>query len=343
MLKGHGSDLHNYSAKIIADFSSNVWYEGLPEGLSDFLSDKIKNLIHYPSPDAEELSVKIANLHNVNQENILVTNGATEAFYLLAQLYSGVNSFIVYPSFSEYQDASKIFNHNVNFISHLEFDSIEKYSKNSLIWIGNPNNPDGKITSVEFIETICKNNPSCCFIIDEAYVDLSEQCESSIRLISDLENIVIVKSLTKTFTIPGIRLGYIVASSNIIDRLKSIKMPWSVNSLAIEAGNFILSNYESLLPKKEAVAFESIKLQKILAKIPEIKVVQSNCNYFLASISTKTASDLKMYLIDNYGFLIRDASNFVGLDKSYFRIAAQKPELNIKLIEAIKNWIKINV
>ena len=339
MLKGHGSDIYNYNSSIIADFSSNVWYDGMPEGLVGFLSEKFQNIIHYPSPDAEELSIKLANLHRISSNNVLATNGATEAFYLLAQLYFGVNSYIRYPSFSEYEDAARIFNHTLNFISHSEFESTVKYKKDSMVWIGNPNNPDGKITPVDHIKILCKENPACCFIIDEAYVDLSDKCDSSIRLIPDYGNLVIVKSLTKSFAIPGLRLGYLVASSKIIEKLKAIKMPWSVNTLAIEAGNYILSDYDNFLPKKDTVTIESKKLQKKLSQLSDIKITLSDCNYFLASVVNRKVSELKQFLIDEHGFLIRDASNFRGLNESHFRIAAQKPEFNDTLVRAIKDWM----
>lgn len=339
MLKGHGSDIHSYKFPIIADFSSNVWYEGISVGLTNHLNDKIHNIIHYPSPDAENLSGKIADLHDVDYNNVLVTNGATEAFYLLAQLYAGTNSNIIYPSFSEYEDACNIFNHSLNFIPNTEFEYNIKFNKPSLVWLGNPNNPDGKILSKDSIEFFCKNNPETLFIIDEAYVDLSDKCETSVQLVLEYENVVIVRSLTKSFAIPGIRLGYVAASSKIIEKLKKIKIPWSVNFLAIEAGDFILSDYYNLLPKKDIVTSESKKLQKELSKLPGLKIIPSDCNYFLASIENGNSSDLKQFLIEEYNFLIRDASNFRGLNNSHFRIAAQKPEFNKMIVQAIKQWL----
>lgn len=339
MLKGHGSDIHSYKFPIIADFSSNVWYEGISVGLTNHLNDKIHNIIHYPSPDADKLSGKIAKLHDIDYNNVLVTNGATEAFYLLAQLYAGINSYIVYPSFAEYEDACKIFNHSLNFILNSEFKTDIRFNKSSLVWLGNPNNPDGKILSKDSIEYFCKNNQDTLFIIDEAYVELSDKCDTSIQLILEYENIIIVRSLTKSFAIPGIRLGYVAASTKIIKKLKMIKMPWSVNFLAIEAGDFILNDYYNLLPKNDIVTTKSKKLQKELSKFSELNITPSDCNYFLANIKNGIASDLKQFLIEEYNFLIRDASNFRGLNNSYFRIAAQKPEFNKMLVQAIKQWI----
>ena len=342
MLFGHGSDIHQYKDTIIADFSSNVWYKGLHKELTNYLESKLQNIVHYPEPDAGELSKKIAKLHGVSNKNVLVTNGATEAFYLLAQLYSRFYSNILYPAFAEYEDACKSFNHTLHYVNNTEFDLNTYIKTPSLFWLGNPNNPDGKITSRKDIENLCANNPNVIFIIDEAYAELCDKFESVINLVDKYNNLIVVRSLTKAFSIPGIRLGYMVGSTKIIDKIKSIKIPWSVNTLAIEAGNFIISDYHSLLPNKKILAYECKALQNEFLNIPELEIIPSDCNYFLVRLTKGKASDLKQFLIKKYGLLIRDASNFRGLNESYFRIAIQKPEFNTQLVNAIKQWIKNN-
>lgn len=342
MLTGHGSDIYQYKNTIIADFSSNVWYKGMPKELINYLESKLQNIIHYPEPDAGELSKKIAELYGVSKRNVLVTNGATEAFYLLAHLYSGYYSNIVYPAFAEYEDACKSFNHTLNYFNNTEFNANTYIKTHSIFWLGNPNNPDGKVIPKKDIEKLCKNNPNVIFIIDEAYAELCEQFNSVINLIEKYNNLIVIRSLTKAFAIPGIRLGYMLGDIKIIDKVKSIKMPWSINSLAIESGNFIISNYHSLLPNKKILVNECKALQNELLNIPELEIIPSNCNYFLVRLKKGKAYDLKQFLIKKYGLLIRDASNFRGLNESYFRIAIQRPEFNTQLVNAIKQWIKNN-
>jgi threonine-phosphate decarboxylase len=342
MLFGHGNDIYKYKETVIADFSSNVWYKGMQESLIRHLQDKVSNIVHYPEPDAGKLSKKIADLHGLGHQNILVTNGATEAFYLLAQLNAGLNSYIVYPGFAEYEDACKIYNHKLHYLCNVEFHAEISLKQHAMVWIGNPNNPDGKVISKENILTLCKNNPDTIFIVDEAYAELCWKFDSVIHPVNKLNNLIVVRSLTKAFAIPGIRLGYMVAPVKIIEKAKTVKMPWSVNMPAIEAGNFILADYYNMLPEKNIVAKESKTLQKELACIPGIKIHPSDCNYFLGSIENGKACDLKQFLLKSYGLLIRDASNFRGLNVSYFRIAIQKPEFNILLINAIKQWIRNN-
>ena len=342
MLFGHGSDIYKYQKTIIADFSSNVWYKGIPAELVKHLRNQIQNIIHYPEPDAGSLSDKIAQLHGINKQDVLITNGATEAFYLLTQVYSGFDSYIIYPSFAEYEDSCKIFNHKLHYIGNTAFNINISLDTPSLLWMGNPNNPDGTVTPPEEIEYLCKKNPDTVFIVDEAYAELCEKFDSVINMVNEFSNLVVVRSLTKTFAIPGIRLGYMVGPTKIIEKTKSVKIPWSVNMLAIEAGNFILSDYHNLLPDKEIVVYESKILQQELTNIPELEVTPSGCNYFLVRLKKGKAADLKQYLIDKHGLLIRDASNFRGLNESHFRIAVQRPEFNTLLVNAIKQRINSN-
>lgn len=339
MIEGHGSDLYKYGNKIIADFSSNVWPQGTNDLIIDQIKSKLERIKHYPEPNAESLTQNLAGFLSLSAKNILVTNGSAEAFYLTAQCFKNCKSLIAIPSFSEYKDACVVHDHLV------EYTTFENLSKNidssiNLIWLGNPNNPNGRIIPKEVILNLCNEHPDKVFIIDEAYSELCIDFESLTSYSNQFENLIIIRSLTKTFAIPGIRLGFIVSSEKTIDGITKFKIPWSVNSLAIEAGNFIINNYQKLLPKKEYLINESRYLQKELSETNGIEVFNSDCNFFLARLKKGKAKNLKEFLVNEYGLLIRDASNFKGLNESYFRIAAQDHELNNLLIKGIKHWIK---
>jgi len=342
MIEGHGSDIYKYDGKIIADFSSNVWYKGTPKELKLYLKSKLENIAHYPEPDAGELSIKILKHHNLSNNRVLVTNGATEAFYLIAHLFAAKNSYIIYPSFSEYEDACKVYNHTLQYININEFNDNLLLAENSILWLGNPNNPDGIITSKSTIEKVLVNNPTSFFVVDEAYNELCVNSESVVGLLKSHNNLIITHSLTKSFSIPGIRLGYILASEKIIQSISKITMPWSVNSLAIEAGLFLLSGYKYFLPNKDKLIGESKCFQEKLKNIDGLEVTKSECNYFLIKLKKGKASDLKEFLVGNYGLLIRDASNFKGLTAFHFRVAIQGNKNNKLLISGIKQWINLN-
>jgi threonine-phosphate decarboxylase len=338
MINGHGNDLHRYGGLIKADFSSNIVPGGMSPKLMAHLCRCVAGCANYPEPDAGSLALHLAHHHGVAAGNVVVTNGSAEAFYLLAQLWVGESSTIVIPSFAEYEDAARVHRHACTFLKSSELDESTRFST-KIVWIGNPNNPDGKVFSPQVIRQLCQNNPDSLIIVDEAYAGLCLDFQSVVPMIEELSNLVVVRSLTKVFAIAGLRLGYVLASKAICNRLMAIKMPWSVNSLALAAGGFVLEHYQELLPDVASLLSRSRQLQRQLSQSTQLEVFPSPCNYFLVRLNMGIAGDLKQYLVDNHGILIRDASNFRGLDERYFRVAVQSDEENQKLMKGIKQWL----
>ena len=340
MIHGHGDDAYKYSKPIVADFSSNVWFEGVSADLLSHLQEQLHKLNHYPEPAGETLQRKIAAFHNLEPINCLVTNGSLEAFYLIALAYRENISSIVTPCFSEYEDACKIHDHDLQFVKNT--DKWEKQvSGKQLVWFGNPNNPDGKVIRPEVLEKLLKEHPETIFVVDEAYGELCTEFQSAVSLLPNYQNLLIVRSFTKSFAIPGLRLGYVLGDNTLIEKLRDLKMPWTVNSLALEAGNFIMENYNELMPDKNKVKSASEAFQHQLKALQSsLTVVPSNCNYCLLKLNGPYSGKLKQYLIEEQGILVRDASNFRGLDERYIRVAVQKPEQNRLLTEGLKNGIK---
>ncbi len=335
MINGHGNDIHNYEKEIVADFSSNLFPGKPPVSLIDHLSNKLIDISDYPQSDALALQKQIARHHGVGADHVVATNGATEAFYLMAHLYKGSASTILIPSFSEYEDACRLYGHTLKFFPS---GSLDINPEPNLVWMGNPNNPDGKTICLEEIRAFCNSFPQTTLIIDEAYAELTVDFQSAVPFVNELDNLVVIRSLTKSFVIPGLRLGYLIAGTAICKRLIAYRMPWSVNSLAIEAGLFIMEHYQDLLPCSDGIINRSVELQEKLNSINKIDVLTSKSNFFLARLIDENAGSLKKHLLDDYGLLIRDASNFRGLDSSYFRLAVQDEEHNEKLLKAIKKW-----
>jgi threonine-phosphate decarboxylase len=334
MLHGHGDDGYKFNREIIADFSTNVWYGREPAGLKEHLFNRWEIINKYPEVIGESLSEKIANHNQLEIQNILVNNGTTESIYLIAQLFQKLKSIIVTPTFSEYEDACKLYQHNISFLDWSELHAHFKINAD-LFFICNPNNPSGAVF-YDF-EKLVARNPTVTFILDEAFIDFTLSIKSSIQLLKAHKNLIILHSLTKNFAIPGLRLGYIAANKSIIDKLKSYKFPWSVNALALEAGHFIYENFSSVqIPLKQLLA-DQIDFQKDLLKT-SIMIVESQTHFFLGKSQKGSAATLKNFLIENFGILIRDASNFRGLNENYFRIATLAPPKNQLLITALNAW-----
>lgn len=338
MINGHGNDSYKFKQKIKADFSTNVFYKGIPKPLEAHLAESVPTILNYPEPDAKTLQEKIAAFHNLDRKQVIVTNGSTGAFYMLAHFSRGKKSSVLFPSFAEYEDACKLNGHSLKFVSHQSFHH-EFKPDTDIIWIGNPNNPDGKVLTRADLKHFCNNNPDVMVIIDEAYSELCYGFESSVPLVQKTSNLIVVRSLTKTFSIPGIRLGYIILPAGLYQDISAYRIPWSVNSLAQEAGYYIMNNYEKLLPNRKLLFDRSQEFQQKLNCINELEVIGSQCNYFLVKLKKGKAIDLKTYLIREFGLLIRDASNFKGLNYSYFRLAVQDEKFNLLLIKGIKAWL----
>lgn len=337
MLHGHGNDIHNYKDKIIADFSSNVWYEGPSPILTEYLSQNILSIKNYPEPDSESLAKRIQDYYCTPNNSCIITNGSVEAFYLIAQALKKHSTTIICPTFAEYEDACNRFSYKIELASNEQVSLSTKFNSD-LIWLCNPNNPDGKVFGVDYIENWLQNNEKSLFIVDEAYAELCHNFKSAIPLLKKYNNLIVVKSFTKSYAIPGLRLGFLLASPKTILQLKSFQLPWSVNNLSALAGEFILINKAKLSLNTSEIQKLSQQFQEEINNLNGYSVTFSPCNYFLVKIERGKAALLKKYLIEKYGLLIRDASNFRHLTQKHVRIALQSSEMNKKLISALREW-----
>lgn len=335
MIQGHGDDIHSYKTEIKINFSSNVYAKQDMSELDEFLSSNIHLIHSYPEPDAFSLAVGIAKKHHITTHNIAVTNGATEGIYLIAQAFREKSSTIIIPTFSEYEDACAINKHKLYFCTSLS----EIRKDTHLVWLCNPNNPDGQAYERDFLNDFISNHPHILFVVDQSYVAFTnERFRLCPKKSVEHENLIILHSLTKCYAIPGLRLGYLTAIDSLIKKINTFRMPWSVNRLAIEAGKYLIKE-NKIHFNLEKYLNETSHLIEELNAIDGLTVLPTNTHFFLCRLASKKSADLKSYLIEKHGILIRDASNFRGLNEHCFRIATQSTEENDTLIKALKSWI----
>ena len=155
-----------------------------------------------------------------------------------------------------------------------------------------------------------------------------------------MENIVLLGSMTKRFSIPGLRIGYAITNKRVSEKIRRLKMPWSVNSLAINAGIYLLDHSDDYTIDADKLNSEINRISLALRNYGIVSH-KSECNFALFRLPDNIGSSagLKKFLINNYGVLIRDASNFEGLDDRYFRVAAQTEAENDILISGIKEYM----
>lgn len=336
MIFGHGDDAYRYGDQITADFSSNIYFGADLTDLQVHLASRFGVVGHYPEPEAISLEKMLAEKLGVPEDMVMVTNGATEAIYLIAQLYSGWASVIPQPTFTEYEDACKLYNHILSYNSD---NGLGVLPEDRIYWLCNPNNPTGNVLNKHLIRHIVRENPRYLYVIDQSYEDYTLSPVIRAQDMTDCYNLMLVYSLSKKYCIPGLRLGYIFSSPIIIDRLRQIRQPWTVNAIAIEAGKYMLEKDPKMIPDLPGYLAEAQRLREELSAIDGVMVMDTATHFMLVNINHGNVHDLKQWLIDRYGILIRDASNFRSLDTHCFRVTARTPEDDDRLVEAIKAYL----
>ena len=309
------------------------------EKLKEHLNEEFNSLTRYPEPDAATLKRLLARRHEVKEENIVVTNGSITAFYLIAQAWRGAKSTIAVPSFAEYEDACRLHEHTLTFFSTDDDLSSVSLEGQDFCWLCNPNNPDGKLIHRGELLRLVDANPETLFVIDQAYVAFTTEEMLKPKDVYAHKNLILVQSISKAYNIPGLRIGYMVADKALTERLNRFVIPWSVNAVAIEASKYILIHPAQFTLPIRKWQRETSDLIYLLRKLDGVEVIPTATTFFLVRLKKGTAADLKQYLLEKEGILIRDASNFRGLDESYIRLSTQRTEQNERLVAAMKRWL----
>lgn len=323
MINGHGDDLYQYNG-IKMNFSSNIYTGTDMSALYAHLSTCMQVVSSYPEPSATSLEAMIAQECEINPSEVLVTSGAVDAIYLIAQAYRHLGTCkVITPTFSEYEDACQVFGY-------------QECDEGAVCWLCNPNNPTGSVMPTGEVLDLAKRYR--LLVVDQSYEDYTLESLLRPAAVVKCDDIILLHSMTKRYAVPGLRLGYITASASIIKRLREQYRPWAINALSLEAGKWLVARKKNAIPNLPEYLAETQRLRSMLNEIEGIEANETMTNFFLCTIALATAAELKEYLAHEHGILIRDASNFTGLTPHHFRIAAQSPVENDALVEAIKQF-----
>ena len=346
----HGGDLISYESYYdgeLIDFSSNINPLGPPEGLEEKLIESFKSLESYPDIQYRNLKKSIGKYLNCNFENVLVGNGAVEIINNFT--IDAKRVIILTPSFSEYEKRAKVHGKEVVKIPYIKDLTIdielleEVIKKDDLLILGNPNNPTGLRIEKEVLMEIYKiiNKKEAYLLLDEAFFEFSPKDYDSIQLFKSYgyENIGIIRAATKFFALPGIRLGYGCCSNSKAEELEKVELPWSINSLADAAGQFIFEDEDYIEKSKKYIEEERNFLMGELSKIEGLKPYPTHTNYILIHLLFWNEEYIFKFLL-KHGIVIRKCSSFTDLNNGHIRVAIKDRKNNIKLIKAL-NKIKI--
>lgn len=347
---GHGANVNNMAIEFgkdeseIIDFSSNV-NPYVISNIDKYILEALEKSRSYPDINYTNLRKNISNYIGINKDLIIPGNGATEIIYLLMKSIDK-RIAVLNPTFSEYTRGAKLNNLEIidfhlkeedNF--SIDFDEIKKnIDRFDSLFVCNPNNPNGKVKNLDkLLDLMIENNK--LLIVDETFIEFVEEEEkySLVNRVESTENLFILKAVTKFFGMPGLRLGYGVTSNkSIIKNIYEYKEPWTINSFAENLSNYLFEDKEYIRNSKQFFIKEREYMLRELRKIPKLKVYDTDTNFILIKLKDMTANSLKLELFKRCSILIRDASNFIGLDETYIRVAIKKREYNETLIKELK-------
>lgn len=350
----HGGDIFGTARRMgidsetLLDFSASINPLGMPEGVKKAILGAVDRLAHYPDPYSEPLREAIAAYHGVSSGEILPVNGSTELIFMLPRLIAGNRALIIAPAFSEYANAlaaagweiqHHILSADEGFTLNLDSLKTRMAAGYDMLFLCNPGNPSGCLYSrdeITQVMALCRDR-GVFLVLDEAFIDFCGEEASMLRELVAAGKGVVLRSLTKFYAIPGLRLGYAAASADICGQLADIRGPWSVNTLAQSAGLAALSDSVFREAAREFVVCEREHLSRLLADIPGVTPCVGAANYLLVRLDDRVpVSGLCRSLLVRHGILVRDCSSFAGVEHGFFRVAVRLQEHNMFLAESIK-------
>ncbi len=325
----HGGDIYGYNN--IIDFSSNINPLGVSERVKRAVREGISHIDKYPDTECTLLREKIAEKEGVSPCNIVCGNGAVEIIFNITLAVKPKRVLLIAPSFAEYEravdsvGAEKIF-YTLGEDFRVKEDILSLSDNIDMCFICSPNNPTGLSVKEDILNKTIKKAEENNFILvlDSCFLDFRENNPNfkSNRLFT-------IKSLTKMYAIPGLRLGYGIGDSKLIEKIYNIRYPWSVSALAQRAGIEALSDIELPEKTRDCILRERDYLFNGLDRL-NIKYIKSEVNFILFY----SVKGLKEALIKK-GILIRDCSNYRGLSPGWYRIAVKSREENKRLLKAL--------
>ncbi|MGM0689397.1 MAG: pyridoxal phosphate-dependent aminotransferase [Bacillota bacterium] len=351
---GHGGDLLDAakrwkpeSGKMI-DFSSNINPFGPPPGLLEFLRRSLPEIVSYPSPQARELREKLGLFLNLPLECLLIGNGANELIHLLLLWRRPGKVFVPAPSFSEYERAAVLAGARVEHYflppgEEIDFSSLAcKLDQGDLMVFCNPNNPTGMLSTRSDLTNLvdAAAERGATVLIDESFIPLTGKLEESLRD-QRCGNLWVVTSLTKIWSLPGLRLGFAIGPQEDVKEITRWGDPWRVNTLAQKAGIFCLGRKSYLKKSLALIEKERRFLTGRFRETGAFYVYEGSANYLLLR-GLNPAFNVAEYqdYLAKRGILIRRADNFCSLDQRYFRIAVLKRPENLRLLQYTDDYIK---
>lgn len=345
----HGGNIYKKAKELgiredgLLDYSANISPLGIPESIRKAMWEAIDGTINYPDPDCTKLREAIGKQDGFPVEAITCGNGGADLLYRLAFGLKPKKVLLPVPSFVEYEESltasgAQIIYEPLDEQWKIRPDITERITQQiDLLILCNPNNPTGLLTEREQLLKILKKAEEvhCMVLVDECFLEIcrEEEAYTMKPYVTQFKNLMILKSFTKLYAIPGVRLGYLISGNkDVIQKVNRAGQAWSVSHIAQCAGVAALEHPEY----KEAVIREVEKertfLKEELSKLP-LELYDGQANYLFFRTPGMTDLDQKL---ETRGIMIRNCSNYVNLGTDYWRIAVKSHEENKQLLQEMK-------
>jgi histidinol-phosphate aminotransferase len=303
----------------LVDLAVNVRADAPPEWLRRRVA--AADLARYPDPSAAVAA--IATRHRRPADEVLVTAGATEAFTLVARAFAPRLPVVVHPQFTEPELALRAAGHAVERVvvrAPFRLDARQVPDEADLVVIGNPTNPTSVLHPAETLRSLAR--PGRLLVIDEAFADCVPGEPESLAEARDVPGLVVVRSLTKTFGLAGLRVGYLLGAADLVARLAAVQSRWAVSTPGLDAA--VACTGAQALADAEAWALRLTSdrhyLVEALDALPDVEVVSGARASF---VLVRTATPRIWTALADRGFAVRRADTFPGLDEHWIRVAVR--------------------
>ena len=342
------------SPDSLLDFSASINPLGPPASVVQAMAQALGQLSHYPDPQYTDLRRALAAYHQVPADWVLPGNGAAElltwAARDMAESHGPPGCHLLTPAFSDYGRALAAVGVPVlpwplpmDRLSEggtLDLPDSWPEPQASCLLINNPHNPTGQLFSAERLRPLLERFATV--VVDEAFMDFlpPHQQQSLIAEVAHRPNLVVLRSLTKFYTLPGLRIGYAIGHPDRLARWQRWRDPWPVNALAAEAAIAAVADtaFQSLtwqwLPPARQALFQGLQ------NLPGLRPLAGAANYLLVKTGTP-APVLQERLLRSHQVLIRDCLSFAELGEHYFRVAVRSPAENERLLTALGQTLRV--
>jgi histidinol-phosphate aminotransferase len=318
----------------LLDFATNVRLTGPPGWLRERLVAALDSLGRYPS--LETARAAVAARHGRPPEEALLTAGGADAFRLLAYAHRPAHAVCIHPSFTEPEAALHAAGHRVERVvldPPFTLDPAAVPEDADLVVLGNPTNPTSVLHPLETVEALAR--PGRLLIVDEAFADCVPGEPASVAMRRDLPGLVVVRSLTKTWGIAGLRVGYVLADAATVARVATLQQAWPVSALAAVAAE--ACNEEHAVSEARAWAEDLTaqrrRLVEALSRLPSVEVTPRPAASFL--LVRTPAGDALRAGLRRRGIAVRRGDTFPGLGRDWTRVAVRDDASNDELVQAL--------